>query len=237
MNPMFQNTTSLWPIITHLGSASLVLPIFAITAVSLWREGQASAVRVWLIAMALAVALTLATKIMFLGWGIGIASLNFTGISGHTLLVTSVLPVLLSWYLTDDQGNPSRTGLIAGLLIGAVVGVSRVALGAHSHSEVVFAWGIGVVVSIMVVQALNGRLRCPWSAKLAPLIFLLALHTPSSTYLRTHDWEVKLALLVSGHERPYTRNHLIAQTALIYHELPIQVKSAGEDVASGATLP
>jgi membrane-associated phospholipid phosphatase len=220
-----------------MGSASLVLPVLAITAVSLWRAGQLNAVRVWLIAMTLAVSFTLATKIMFLGWGIGIASLDFTGISGHTLLVTSVLPVLLGWYLAQDQGSSSLAGVMVGLLVGVIVGISRVALGAHSVSEVVAAWFMGAAISTLALNAMNGRLRCPWFAKLAPLIFLLAFHTPSSTYLPTHDWEVELALALSGHERPYTRRHLIARADLKVQELPDQSEDmSGEDMSGASKL-
>lgn len=207
MPEALQGTDYAWRVISHLGSSSLMMPILVITATSLWHSQQKAAVRIWLLGSSLAVIVTLATKIAFYGWGIGIASLNFTGISGHTLLATSILPVLFEWVLARNQSNAELSVSSYGLLVGAGVGISRVVLGAHSMSEVLVAWIAGLAVSGVTLRALKRPVQRPRLAWLSPLILLLALNTTTSTYLPTHDWEVRIALLLSGHDRPYTRQH------------------------------
>lgn len=210
MNPMLLDTSYYWRVITHLGSASLMLPILAISVISLWQSGQRMAVRIWLFTLTLAVMITLATKIAFLGWGLGIASLDFTGISGHTLLATSVLPILFGWLLAGNRQRLVHTGAIIGLLIGAVVGTSRVVLAVHSISEVAVAWLAGLFITGVTLSTLESSTQRPWPARLAPLVLLLAFNTTTSSYLPAHDWEIRIALLLSGRHVPYTRQHLIA---------------------------
>ena len=85
-----QITSSYWQLITQLGSSSLLLPVLVVSVLTLLFARQKKAVCLWLTALTFAVTFTLATKLLFLGWGIGIASLDFTGVSGHTLLSTSI---------------------------------------------------------------------------------------------------------------------------------------------------
>ena len=86
---------------------------------------------------------------------------------------------------------------------------SRVVLGAHSVSEVVIAGWMGLLVSGLTVRALPHGARAPWFARLSPLVLLLALHTSTATYLPSHAWEVRLALYLSGHDRPFQRHDLL----------------------------
>jgi len=133
----------IWQVITHLGTSSLLLPVILLLATGLWQARQTAALRIWLAGMVTATIITLATKIAYIGWGIGITSIDFTGISGHTLLATSVLPLLsvLAMGLSGKSGLPLVA--LMGLLAGAVVGISRIVLHTHSISEVVIAWLLG----------------------------------------------------------------------------------------------
>jgi hypothetical protein len=149
------------------------------------------------------------SKCLFLGWGIGVAALDFTGVSGHTLLATSILPVLLRgipWPALQARGG----GAALGWLLALVVGVSRVAVHAHSYSEVVAGWILGAAVSWPTMRELAPLALSHWASKLAPLVLLLALNTSTANYLPTHDMEVRLALLVSGQDKPFARRHLHA---------------------------
>ena len=205
-----QDTHYLWQVVTHLGSGSLMLPLAGITAVGLWRTHQQASLRVWFLAMTAAVVVTLVTKIAFIGWGIGIAALNFTGISGHTLIATSVLPFLFGWLLARDGERFRNSGVLLGLLLGGVVGSSRVVLGMHSSSEVMVAWIAGLIVSAVALNSLVGRVgQPPLFVRLSPLALLLSFSTTTSTYLPTHEWEVAMALLLSGRDTPYTRHQMM----------------------------
>jgi len=204
----------IWSVVTRLGSAGLVLPLLAIVATGLWMSNQKAAVRIWLLAFALVVLATMTTKVLFLGWGLGIALLDFTGISGHALLASSVLPVFFSWLLAADQRRYSAPGVALGLLASLGVGGSRVVLGAHSGSEVVIALVLGMAVSVLALHALEAPVERPGFARFSTLILFLALGTTTANYLPTHDWEVRLSMLLSGRSKPYTRCHLKVQTTL-----------------------
>jgi len=199
----------LWRVITHLGAGGILMPLLAVTAIGLWQSNQKAVVRIWLLAITLAVMLTMATKVLFFGWGYGIALLNFTGLSGHTLLATSVFPVLFSWLGASMQWRYRRAGAVFGLILGVVIGMSRVVLMAHSTSEVVAAWFVGAAVSLISLEAMKEPTQCVWFARFAPLVLLLALATTTSNYLPTHDWEIDLSLFLSGREKPHTRYQLL----------------------------
>jgi len=200
--------SAIWLVITHLGAAGIMLPMFALIAAELWLAGQKSALLTWMLAMTAGVAVVLASKIAFIGWGWGSASLNFTGISGHTMLASSVFPVWMGWLLAGPGRRFSLVGVMLGLAIGAVVGWSRLVLGAHSPSEVVLGWLLGLGISLVASKAMMGRSLSPDWARFAGMLLLLAFSPSLSGYLPTRKWEVGIALTLSGHSRPYARQDL-----------------------------
>jgi membrane-associated phospholipid phosphatase len=138
---------------------------------------------------------------------LGIASLDFTGISGHTLLATSVLPIMFGWMLSPNQWKFRYTGELIGLLLAIVVGVSRIVLGAHSLSEVVAGWIFGLIVCGVTLKAIKYPVQIPYFFRYIAIGFFLIINLTTTNYLPTHDWEVRLALQISGHEVPYARPH------------------------------
>jgi len=201
-----------WWVITHMGASSLLLPALVLVLGGLWESGVRSVARNYLLRLVAAVTLTVISKCLFFGWGIGSAALDFTGISGHTLLATSILPVLLRglpWPALQARGWGAATGWALAL----AVGISRVMVNAHSVSEVVAGWVLGALVSWPTLRALARTQLTHWACKIAPLVLLLAFHTGSATYLPTHDIEVRLALWVSGKGKPFMRHHLHAARA------------------------
>jgi membrane-associated phospholipid phosphatase len=198
-----------WWVLTHLGASSLLLPALLLVLGGLWEAGARDAAKRYVLRLAIAVGVTVVSKCLFFGWGIGVAALDFTGVSGHTLLATSILPVLLRgipWPELQARGG----GAALGWLLALMVGVSRVAVHAHSGSEVIAGWILGAAVSWPTVRELAPFALTHWSSKLAPLTLLLALNTSTANYLPTHDMEVRLALLVSGQDKPFARRHLHA---------------------------
>ena len=197
-----------WSVVTHLGAASVLLPILLLQSVAIW-SSQPQLVKRWLFAFVLGAGITLGSKILFMGWGLGSTTWDFTGISGHALLATSTYPVLFRLH-TLYPYPPLRYGAYGlGFALATAVGVSRVVLGAHSVSEVVLGTAVGLAVSLTALSALRDVPGGSRVISLAPLLVLmLALDPTASQILPTHSWEVKLALWVSGHEKPFTRKHL-----------------------------
>jgi membrane-associated phospholipid phosphatase len=198
-----------WQVLTHLGSASLLLPMVVLMVAGFWVSGQQRLVRRWVPALALATLITLVSKILFMGWGLGIAALNFTGVSGHSLLAASVFPVLMVALLNAAQPRHPILGVVLGLCLAGGVAVSRVMVGAHSPSEVTVAWLMGLAVSLYTVPALAVGLHPSRLVRLAPWVLLFALHTSTATYLPSHSWEVRLALWLSGNAQPFDRHYLL----------------------------
>lgn len=210
MPDTFSLSADTWWAITHMGASGLMLPALILVLGGLWGGGMHAVARAYLLRLLLAVSITVISKCLFFGWGIGIAALDFTGISGHTLLATSILPVLmrgLPWPALQARG----LGAAAGWALALAVGVSRVVVNAHSVSEVVAAWVLGAAVSWPTVRALGQASLKHWASKLAPLLLLLAFHGHSASYLPTHEIEVRLALWVSGQAQPFMRHHLHAK--------------------------
>ena len=205
---MTSQASAIWLVITHLGAAGVMLPTLAMLAAGLWLAGQKSALLTWLLAMTAGVAIVLASKIAFIGWGWGSASLNFTGISGHTMLASSIFPVWMGWLLAGPSRRCSLYGVVLGLAIGAVVGGSRLVLGAHSPSEVLLGWLLGLGVSLVACRTMKGQAPSRGWAMPVVVLLLLSFSPSLSGYLPTHQWEVRVALVLSGHARPYVRQDL-----------------------------
>jgi membrane-associated phospholipid phosphatase len=196
---------SAWTSLTALGGVGVMGPVALIVAAWLalgyrWKYAGA-----WLALLGAASGLVALSKIAFIGWGIGVRQLDFTGISGHALMSTAVLPVAIFVALLPARGMIRAAGVAIGLLLGVWVGVSRVVLDAHSVSEVVAGCALGAAVALGFVRiawrAESGKLApTPVAASLAAVV--VALH---GVPVPTQHWITEIALQLSGHERPYVR--------------------------------
>ncbi|WP_295390347.1 phosphatase PAP2 family protein [uncultured Thiodictyon sp.] len=201
-----------WNHVGHLGAAALMLPLLLIACAALWQTGQDAAAGRWALLVAAGSALVLVTKIAFLAWGLGSAALDFTGISGHTTLATAILPVWLAWLPGRWGGRRVQwVALSIGLGIGALVGWSRMAVGAHSLSESVAGWLLGAAIAAAAFHWFDRRVSPPWLAKGAGLILLLALSPVAANWLPTDQWEHRIARALSPTGTVYHRSWLRAQ--------------------------
>ncbi|MBC8750784.1 MULTISPECIES: phosphatase PAP2 family protein [Paraburkholderia] len=195
----------LWYSITSLGGAGLTLPLAFAIAMWLavgysWRLSAC-----WLALLGTAIGVVTVTKLAFLGWGVGVRELDFTGVSGHSMLSTAVYPVTLFLMLLPTRRAIRLLGVLAGLAAGLTVGLSRVVLSAHSPSEAVTGCLVGALAALMFVRiawnAEPGRLSAlPVAVSMMVLAILMhGVHVP------TQRWVTHIALKVSGHERPFIR--------------------------------
>ncbi|RWA53134.1 hypothetical protein AU476_15030 [Cupriavidus sp. UYMSc13B] len=82
-----------------------------------------------------------------------VSELEFTVISGHTMLSGAVYPLAFCLSLQSASRHYATWGAISGFLFSALIGISRVATAAHSPSEVIAGWILGSAVSlVMLVQ-------------------------------------------------------------------------------------
>ncbi|MBB3180015.1 phosphatase PAP2 family protein [Variovorax sp. Sphag1AA] len=204
---------TLWPAVTWFGDSGFLLPASLwITAwLGLPRGTRVSAVR-WVLVFGLGCSVILVSKLAFLGWGVGIAAIDFTGFSGHTALSASIWPVA-AWLMASRQDHRARVAAaVIGLMFAAVIGVSRIALDAHSYSEVLAGFLLGAAVSGMFLwwQHRSPHPRLSW------LLVALSLATPAllqrpGTAAPTQSALEVIAMRLAGTDRVYTRADLLAR--------------------------
>ena len=200
-----------WHYFTWLGDSALMLPAAALIALWLIASEKTRPTGVlWMLFFGAGSAMVLGSKLAFLGWGIGSVRLNFTGFSGHTALAASIWPVAL-WLVTSRA--PHRWRLVAvwlGWALAGAIGVSRLALYAHSMSEVIGGFVIGVAVSASFLAAQHRRPhpRLSWALVALSLATPLAIRAPGNPAPTQGLLEV-IAVRLAGIARPYTRQDLL----------------------------
>jgi membrane-associated phospholipid phosphatase len=194
-----------WHVITILGDTNATMPAAAgifcwLLAGRAWRMALQ-----WALLFGGALVLVAATKIAFIGWGIGIRPLDFTGISGHAMRAVAVFPVI-AWLLA--HGRPLRVravALAAGFLVSVLICLSRLAVHAHSLSEVIAGCLLGAAVCLELIR-MTHSMRIPaarrWIIVLSLLVMLPAFRISPAP---TERWITGVALYLSGHDKPFRR--------------------------------
>jgi membrane-associated phospholipid phosphatase len=194
-----------WSHLSALGGLNVtVLVALGVTA---WLVGA----RCWRLALAwgcvfgtvmLAAAVS---QMAFLGWGLGVQSLSFTGFSGHATRAAAVFPV--AFFLLVERG-PRRlrmAAVAAGALLAVGVALARVRVGAHSPSEALAGCMLGLGGAALFLA----RARAAHDCSPRPLLLGLlaaAILLPRADPLNTHQWLTAAALKLSGRDRVYLRD-------------------------------
>lgn len=189
-----------------LGDGRLLLALVVTVALACPRPRWPLLQR-WLPAIAAAAGLTLATKLAFMGWGIGSAALDFTGISGHATMSAAVYPVAISLLAAGHSAAPKRWAW-AGVVLVLLVSASRLPLNAHTLSEVVTGSALGLLASgwtLWRLQLPAGGPRYRWLA--LPLAIACLLPVVPAQF-SSHRAVERTAKLLSGNERLHTRKWL-----------------------------
>ena len=151
-----------------------------------------------------------ATQLLFLGWGVGIASINFTGVSGHATRAAIVFPILATLVRQSGTGVLGRVAApAAGVALAMMVAISRVALHAHSISEVMLGMLLGLIIAVRCWQKNNSSVIAkPKRYYVIATFLIIAAISFALPKFTPHRVLVKISLILSGHDRPYSRNSL-----------------------------
>lgn len=199
-----------WKSLTYFGDSMLLIPTAVIIALLLpWKSDNQRAVWYWLVAFGLAGFLVSLSKILFLGFGIGSARFNFTGFSGHSAMSATLWPVMF-WLLSGRWPGFWRTAAIGvGYFIPLLVGYSRLAIHAHSKSEVASGLLLGFTLStlFLISQRRTALKGFSWPQVGAALLLPLLLigHGRIAT---TQQFLARFSADLAGLERPFTRADL-----------------------------
>jgi membrane-associated phospholipid phosphatase len=195
-----------WALLGRLGEAQLLLPAMAATVLWLLRTpANRPLAAAWVAAVLAAALLTTASKVAFIGWEVGYAPLDFSGLSGHAMFAAAVLPVLMRVAAGRAAPPWPRLAIAAGYLLALGIAVSRLKTGVHSVADIAPGFVLGALASAAAMR-LTHAAEAPtpaWlGAALAAWLLVLPFNAPAS---RSHDWVTALSLQVSGRDKPYTR--------------------------------
>jgi membrane-associated phospholipid phosphatase len=213
-----------WSHLSALGglnvTALLALAIAAwLVGARCWRLALA-----WCLLFGAALLVAAASQMAFLGWGIGVRALAFTGFSGHATRAAAVFPVALFLLLErrglrrEDRRQPPRTdgpdrrergwlraAVLAGAVLAVAVAVARVKVGAHSPSEA----AAGCLLGLTCAGLFIARTRAAADRSPQPLllgVLAAAVLLPHADPVNSHQWLTAAALKLSGSDRVWLRD-------------------------------
>ena len=134
-----------WTLLTGLGDSSVVLPCAILMTFWLMIDQPSRPLgRRWLLLLVSMVMLVVVTKLAYMAWGVGVPSLQFRGLSGHSAMSAIVWPTLMALLAPPDRAKWRWAALALGVTLAIAIGVSRLALHVHSPAEVVSGLAFGV---------------------------------------------------------------------------------------------
>lgn len=200
----------LWNILTYFGDSMLILPTgITLALLMLWKAGSPATTLIWLITLGISGLAVSISKLLFLAWGIGSSTFNFTGFSGHTTMSATLWPVMF-WLISQRFSPDIRRLMIAvGYFIAIMVGISRLALHAHSVSEVISGLILGSLCSGIFLYTQRSRDMRYFT--FTPLVILLILPLSLMSIGKkapTQQLIEHLATQITG-KQPWTRAKLL----------------------------
>jgi len=160
--------------VTGLGDAALLLPATLVLLLCLARSRSWQAVSAWVAALALCVALTVATKMIFHACGGEFTALAIRSPSGHTSLSTTFYGCGALMLSAHQSGGRRLAVLLTGVALIVAIAESRVALHAHTIEEAAAGLGIGLLcVGLFATCYLPRAVYLPyWPIPVAAIIAL-----------------------------------------------------------------
>ncbi|WP_229260515.1 phosphatase PAP2 family protein [Duganella alba] len=195
----------IWHWLSLIGSMAVTGPIGGAIAVWLlagksWRLAAA-----WVVLYGAGMALVVVTKMAFMGWGIGVQSVDFAGFSGHAMRAAAVYPVVGFLITRSSPPWAQILGSTAGVLLAVLISLSRIYTHSHSPSEAWTGCLLGLAVAGAFIWYASGEHHLALSRILAVLCVPVFLMAPHVKPVPAELWIAKAALYLSGHDHLYTR--------------------------------
>jgi membrane-associated phospholipid phosphatase len=202
---MGKSTMVWWHWLSVIGSLAVTGPIgvaivFWLVAGKSWRLTA-----IWLALFGAGMALVVITKMAFVGWGIGVQSVDFAGFSGHAMRAAAVYPVAGFLITRSSPLWARQLGTLAGVVLAVLISISRVYVQAHSSSEAITGCLLGLVVAAAFIRYASGEGHLALSRVLVVLCVPILLLAPHAEPIPAEMWITKAALFLSGRDHPFTR--------------------------------
>ncbi|MEO6919853.1 MAG: phosphatase PAP2 family protein [Collimonas sp.] len=143
--------------------------------------------------------LVAASKIAFVGWGIGIQSIDFTGFSGHAMRSAAIIPTFFYLALQPRTRAVRWAAVLLGLCLATLISVSRVFLHFHSVSEALSGWLLGSAVCLAFILSAESLPKPGFNRILIAASFALLLVASCTKPIPTQRLIDGAAQLLSGH--------------------------------------
>ncbi|WP_371869586.1 phosphatase PAP2 family protein [Duganella flavida] len=161
---------------------------------------------IWLALFGAGMALVVATKMAFIGWGVGVASVEFAGLSGHAMRAAAVFPVAGFLATRSSPLKIRLLGTAAGVLLAVLISISRVYVRAHPPSEALTGCLLGLAVAGVFIWYASTEHHMALSRLLVLLCIPVLLVAPQVEPIPAEQWITRAALYLSGRDQPYTRD-------------------------------
>ncbi|MDG1644325.1 phosphatase PAP2 family protein [Klebsiella huaxiensis] len=202
-----------WQVVTFFGDSTVLLPSAAVLfIVLLLRKDSKQVAWNWVLLFGITGVIVCASKLAFMGWGIGIRELDFTGFSGHTALSTAFWPILL-WLLCARAAPViRRISVLLGYALAGLVGYSRLVIHAHSTSEVIAGLLLGAAGSaLFLLMQSRGEsahvAQLSWGG-LASVVIIPLMLLNTGAKAPTQSLLGEIAVKLGPLEKPFTRADL-----------------------------
>jgi membrane-associated phospholipid phosphatase len=201
--------------ITDFADQAVMLPVVVAIGIALlahgWRRGAAA----WIGAATGTFALMLLLKLVFIACPVSLGTSGLRTPSGHVAAATIVAGGLAALLL-----RRRRPALVVAVLAALVIGVSRLALGAHSTPEVMVGAGVGLAGALALIGLAGAppEKLDPWRvAMIAAVVALVVhgLHLPAEAHIRSTAWRLShlLGVCQSDELRLYTSSSRITSSS------------------------
>jgi hypothetical protein len=157
--------------IIEIGHSAVMLPMAG--AIAAWLiAGRAWKMALcWCVMFAAGLSLVALSKIAFLGWAVGIPSLDFKALSGHAFRATAVIPVLLFVVLQGTSVEWRTAGVIFGIAVSVGLGVLLVLFNFHTVSGFQLRWAPLSASASSIDDIARPRIN-RWNVPLSMIVFM-----------------------------------------------------------------
>ncbi|MYM22531.1 phosphatase PAP2 family protein [Duganella sp. FT135W] len=195
-----------WHWLSVIGSLAVTGPIGVAIVVWLLAGKSWRLTAIWLALFGAGMALVVATKMAFIGWGVGVASVEFAGLSGHAMRAAAVFPVAGFLATRSSPLKIRLLGTAAGVLLAVLISISRVYVRAHPPSEALTGCLLGLAVAGVFIWYASTEHHMALSRLLVLLCIPVLLVAPQVEPIPAEQWITRAALYLSGRDQPYTRD-------------------------------
>ena len=172
--------------ITDFADQAVVLPIVAAIGAALLAQGWWRGAAAWVGAAAGTFAVMLLLKLVFIACPVS----DLRTPSGHVAAATVVAGGLAALLLRRP-----RPALFVAVMAAVVIGISRLALGAHSTTEVAVGAAVGLAGALALIALAGSPPESLSARRTASVAFVIALvfhglHLPAEAHIRSTAWRL-----------------------------------------------